>query len=192
MTVWYSFLWWIPLAKDCGTNLNNNISTIHKLPHSLRELLFTLIWYSPIAWWFGWCYVKSHISHSTLIVISSVTLWGLYANENSPLPTFVHCDRLWYKSLMCFRLIKITPSNLLLCLSHICRVFYHASVANAFIGTGSPCFPGAFCVALTQCKNPPATAGDIGDVGLIPGLGRSPGESHGNPLQYCCLENPHG
>ena len=35
-------------------------------------------------------------------------------------------------------------------------------------------------------KNPPADAGDIGDVGLIPGLGRSPG----NPLQYSCLENP--
>ena len=30
------------------------------------------------------------------------------------------------------------------------------------------------------------------DLGLIPGLGRSPGEGHGNPLQYSCLENPHG
>ena len=33
------------------------------------------------------------------------------------------------------------------------------------------------------------TTGDTGDVGLIPGLGRSPGEGHGNPLQYSCLEN---
>ena len=39
-------------------------------------------------------------------------------------------------------------------------------------------------------KNLPANAGDIRDVGLIPGLGRSPGEGHGNPLQYSCLENP--
>ena len=31
---------------------------------------------------------------------------------------------------------------------------------------------------------------DAGDVGLIPGSGRSPGEGHGNPLQYSCLENP--
>ena len=31
-----------------------------------------------------------------------------------------------------------------------------------------------------------------GDLGLIPGLGRSPGGRHGNPLQCCCLENPHG
>ena len=31
---------------------------------------------------------------------------------------------------------------------------------------------------------------DERDTGLIPGSGRSPGEGHGNPLQYCCLENP--
>ena len=39
-------------------------------------------------------------------------------------------------------------------------------------------------------KNPPANAGDTRDLGLIPGLGRSPGGGHGNPLQYSCLENP--
>ena len=39
-------------------------------------------------------------------------------------------------------------------------------------------------------KNLPAIAGDIRDVGSIPGSGRSPGEGHGNPLQYPCLENP--
>ena len=39
-------------------------------------------------------------------------------------------------------------------------------------------------------KNLPASAGDIRDVGLFPGLGRSPGEGHGNPFQYSCLENP--
>ena len=39
-------------------------------------------------------------------------------------------------------------------------------------------------------KNSPAKAGDISDVGLIPGMGRSPGEGNGNPLQYSCLENP--
>ena len=32
-------------------------------------------------------------------------------------------------------------------------------------------------------------AGDIRDLGLIPGLGGSPGEGNGNPLQYSCLEN---
>ena len=38
-------------------------------------------------------------------------------------------------------------------------------------------------------KNPPANAGDLRDVGSIPGLGSSPGEGNGNPLQYSCLEN---
>ena len=37
-------------------------------------------------------------------------------------------------------------------------------------------------------KNSPASAGDIRDMGLIPGLGRSPGGGHGT--QYSCLENP--
>ena len=43
-------------------------------------------------------------------------------------------------------------------------------------------FPGGSAV-----KNPPANAGDMGS---IPGSGRSPGEGNGNPLQYSCLENP--
>ena len=39
-------------------------------------------------------------------------------------------------------------------------------------------------------KESACSAGDIGDMGSIPGLGRSPGDGHGNPLQYSCLENP--
>ena len=39
-------------------------------------------------------------------------------------------------------------------------------------------------------KNLPASAGDIRDAGSILGLGRSPGEGSGNPLQYSYLENP--
>ena len=39
-------------------------------------------------------------------------------------------------------------------------------------------------------KNLPANAGDVRDVGSIPGLGKSPGGGHGNPLQYSCLQNP--
>ena len=49
----------------------------------------------------------------------------------------------------------------------------------------------AFQVALVV-KNLLANAGDIRDTGSIPGPGRSPGEGNGNPLQYSCLENPHG
>ena len=46
-------------------------------------------------------------------------------------------------------------------------------------------FPGGLGV-----KNPFANAGDERDWVLIPGLGKSPGGGHGNPLQYSCLENP--
>jgi len=38
-------------------------------------------------------------------------------------------------------------------------------------------------------KNPPVNAGDIRDIGSLPGSGRSPGGRNGNPLQYPCLEN---
>ena len=46
-------------------------------------------------------------------------------------------------------------------------------------------FPSALAV-----KNPPASVGDVKNVGLIPGSGRSPGGGHANPLQCSCLENP--
>ena len=42
-----------------------------------------------------------------------------------------------------------------------------------------------------EVKNLPASAGDIRGVGLIPGLGRSPG-GHGNPCQYSCPGESHG
>ena len=43
-------------------------------------------------------------------------------------------------------------------------------------------FPGGAEVKASACN--------VGDLGLIPGLGRSPGEGNGNTLQYSCLENP--
>ena len=39
-------------------------------------------------------------------------------------------------------------------------------------------------------KNLPVNTGDVKDTSSIPGLRRSPGGGHGNPLQYYCLENP--
>ena len=45
-----------------------------------------------------------------------------------------------------------------------------------------PGFPGG-----ASGKNPPASAGDVRDVGSIPGLRSSPGGGHGNPLQCSCL-----
>ena len=47
------------------------------------------------------------------------------------------------------------------------------------------------CLTTTKVVvNLPASTGDVRDLGLIPGSGRSPGGGHGNPFQYCCQENP--
>ena len=45
-------------------------------------------------------------------------------------------------------------------------------------------FPGSSAGKETACN--------AGDSDSIPGLGRSPGRGHVNPIQYSCLENPHG
>ena len=52
-------------------------------------------------------------------------------------------------------------------------------------------------IQLIERKLPGSVAGkesacNAGDLGSIPGSGRSPGEGHGDPLQYSCLENSHG
>ena len=52
-------------------------------------------------------------------------------------------------------------------------------------------FPGGF-QGFPGDSGGKESACNAGDLGLIPGLGRSPRGGHGNPLQYSCLENPHG
>ena len=63
-----------------------------------------------------------------------------------------------------------------------CKIYYVMSYASVNFKLG---FPGSSVV-----KNPTANAGDAGDVGSIPGLGRSPGEGNGKPLQHSWLGNP--
>ena len=41
----------------------------------------------------------------------------------------------------------------------------------------------------TMVKNSPVDTGEVGDMGSIPGSGRSPGDGNGNPLQYSCLKS---
>ena len=60
----------------------------------------------------------------------------------------------------------------------------HLIVVLTYISLMTNSFPDDAAV-----KNPPANAGDAGDKGSIPKLGRSPGVGNGNPLQYSCLEN---
>ena len=68
-----------------------------------------------------------------------------------------------------------------------CRFLSGSFVCNVFLC----CFILADLLYLwSPFYRLPANAGDTGDMGSIPGLGRSPGEGNGNPLQYSCLENP--
>ena len=79
----------------------------------------------------------------------------------------------------------------------MCRICWAASlISDSGLGYQRIClsnnFPGdaqASQKALVL-KNPPANAGDLRDLGSIPGSGRTSGGGHGNPLQYSCLENP--
>ena len=56
---------------------------------------------------------------------------------------------------------------------------------------------GDICTPMANLGFPGGSIGkesacNAGDLASIPGLGRSPGGEHGNPLRYSCLENPHG
>ena len=55
---------------------------------------------------------------------------------------------------------------------------------NCYSPSSSWVFPGGSDGKESACN--------VGDPGSIPGLGRRPGGGNGNPLQYSCLENPHG
>ena len=93
----------------------------------------------------------------------------------------------------------IQVSNLhIFCLLHcqVCSLPYLGSTQEAPYIYVCVCVCVCVCV-YTQYVNPRPGGSDgkesscnAGDLGLIPGLGRSPGVGYGNPLQYSCLENP--
>ena len=63
------------------------------------------------------------------------------------------------------------------------------------IFSSSPACSPSVCMSPSSCpggSDSKESSCSEGDLGLIPGLGRSPGGGHGNPLQYSCLGNPHG
>ena len=84
-------------------------------------------------------------------------------------------------------------------LSYYLRLLPHKSkhslinLCTSPLSFSIPCVTFFFFLLLVE--NSPTgkeSACDAGDLGSIPGLGRSPGGGHGNQLQYSCLENPHG
>ena len=97
--------------------------------------------------------------------------------------TPVVSDSLWHYGLWPTRLL--CPWDFP---SKNARAGCHSLLQRIFLTQGSnllPCFAGGG-------SDGKASACNAGDLGSIPGLGRSPREGNGNPLQYSCLENPMG
>ena len=69
-------------------------------------------------------------------------------------------------------------------------IFPKGTIISAAGSWGSFVLLEDFSRVVLMLKNTPISAGDMRDLGPIPGSGRSPGGGPGNPLQYPCLENP--
>ena len=103
---------------------------------------------------------------------------------------------------LCVRIISVLKQECVGCM-RVCGCEFYILVRMAIIkkstdnklwrvcgkkGNLSHCWWASQIVLVV--KNPPAKAGDLRDVGLIPGSGRSPGGGRGKSLQYFCLESP--
>ena len=97
-----------------------------------------------------------------------------YVEQPLLFPDFLICIS---RSSPALALDPTLPPSFLIQLSH-----YHL-LASGFSTPGVG-FPGSSAGKESTCN--------AGDLGLIPGLGRSPGGGHGSPLQYSCLKNLHG
>ena len=92
--------------------------------------------------------------------------------------------------------LKRTSHSLELDFSHCCIRGTGQSVLSVSMAATSVDKPQAYFPLPLLPRDFPggsdgeASAYNVGDLGSIPGLGRSPGEGSGNPLQYSCLENP--
>ena len=95
-----------------------------------------------------------------------------------------------FKSFLLRGCVQLVTQVFCLCLvSQLCPTLcdpidFSPSDSSVLGDSPSSCFLGGSYGEESTCNE--------GDLGLIPGLGRTPGGGHGNPLQYSCLENPHG
>ena len=79
-------------------------------------------------------------------------------------------------------LLKLMSIELVMPSNHL--ILYHPLLLRLSIFPGIRGFHGGSGSKESTCN--------VGDLGLIPALGKSPGGEHGNPFEYSCLENPHG
>ena len=111
--------------------------------------------------------------------------WGTHVN-----PCLIHVN-VWQKPLQYCKVISLQLIKKKKKIWYIYTMEYYSAINNLkitpFAATWMDLGPSRVALVV---KSPPANAGDIRDMGLIPGSGRCPGGGHGNPLQYSCLENP--
>ena len=114
-------------------------------------------------------------SSSKLIDLAKLPLLGIYLKKTKILIQNNMCTPMFIEELLTIARIWNKPK----CLSiDECNKLWCVYLS---LSVGLPRW--------INWKNPLASAGDTGDTGLIPGLGRSPGVGNGNLLQYSCLEN---
>ena len=136
------------------------------------------------------------VSH---IIATQIEKWNIARIPEASLPCATHslcqkfCCSLTFMLITCFALSFCHHHISLFIASAasfwICCEFWVMDALNPWKRDRLPTpiflgFPGGSDGKESACNT--------GDLGLIPGLGRSPGGGHGNPLQYSCLENPHG
>ena len=108
--------------------------------------------------------------HSSGLVFS--TVFGMTKHRDQGCFNFVSLESTWAWH-------KVTPQIILVSLPQNCS--RPPLYTDSFI---------CFMIIGSVIKNSPGNAGDVGEVNLIPGSGKLPGEGNGNPLQYSCLGNP--
>ena len=159
-------------------------------------------------WWFMslWFMLLAWICQNFLFLLAKNLRWCILNEERgkegnkycSEFQTIPYCQWLGYRILMSMNIVEINGLISMLCLK--CLWMESASlgqqitisdysleyeeqkkksIVTSLVSRG---FPGSSAGKESTCN--------AGDLGLIPGLGRSPGEGNGYPLQYSCLENP--
>ena len=119
---------------------------------------------------------------------------GLIPGQESNIPHATWCDQqkkkklrgYWPRHTWSSEVLEVSLEEGLRWMWFYLPYFVHLLYARHFIHSKSfhPSYQHG-----TVIKNLPANAGDTGEVGLIPGSGRSPEGGHGNPRQYSCREN---
>ena len=144
--------------------------------HCATFATFLFCWSNDIRkWCFYWWWQKTAISRSQIIssklhlkqIQQKALQWRQKEHFHSPTPWWTH---------------GLINSGAITAVVSVKNLFSQFLISNKHHNTEM-----IYCVS--DSKESTCSAGDLGSV---PGSGRSPGGGHGNPLQYSCLENPHG